>query len=149
MWSGIWSSSCGADSGNDPERKRCIVVDATRKWSARWYTNHSFEPSSFLLSPEMEEYDQREARLSSYGGSPSSAGSSATSASSGMLLPPVNREPEELPPLRAVKRKAEAERGSIDVVEPEDFLPPSNVNAIEAAIIAGSAHEEEVPQRCR
>lgn len=137
MWRGMRSAGRSAGSDDDEERKRCVAADAARKRSARRYTNRGLELPASLLRRETEEYDRRQARLSG-------AGSSRTP------LPPVKREAEELPPLRAVKREPEAERPRAGVVGPEDYLPPSEADAIEAAILARSAREEEeVAQRRR
>ncbi|KAE8817991.1 hypothetical protein D1007_04350 [Hordeum vulgare] len=103
MWRGIWISGHGTDGGQDPERKRYVAAEAARKWSARQYTNRGLEPPSSLLRRKVKEYRWQ---------APPICGNSSSAAMSRphMPLPPVKREPGELPPLRAVKREAEAER---------------------------------------
>ncbi|KAE8804662.1 nitrate reductase [Hordeum vulgare] len=59
-----------------------------------------------------------------------------------MPLTPVKREREEVLPLRVVKREPER-RGVIGM---EDYLPPTEVDAIEAVILARRAWEEDEEQ---
>ena len=47
-----------------------------------------------------------------------------------MPLLPVNKEAEELPLLRAVKRESKAERPRASVIGPEDCLPPPRLSAL-------------------
>lgn len=92
-----------------------------RKRSAHRYTNRGLEPPASLLRRETEEYDRRQARL--YG-----------ACSSRTPLLPVKREAKELPPLRAVKRKPEA-----DAIEA--ILERS---AQEAKVAQGPRRDEEI-----
>ncbi|KAE8800583.1 hypothetical protein D1007_23811 [Hordeum vulgare] len=90
-------------------------------------------PSS-LLRRETEKYDRARGRLFYGVGSRSS-------------LIPVKREPEELPPVRTMKREPEAEAGpkrrAGGVVGSEDFLLLAETDAILPAMLAHSAGKEE------
>ncbi|KAE8795440.1 putative ATP-dependent helicase C23E6.02 [Hordeum vulgare] len=136
----------GRRDNGDTEQRHCVIADAERKRSALQYTNHGLSPTPFILRREMEEYDHARGRLFSGAGNSSGASSSRSS------LTRVKREPEELSPLRAVKRELEAdaepERRAGGVVGPEDFLPSAEADAFEAAILTRNVWEEE-EQQCR
>ncbi|KAE8801642.1 hypothetical protein D1007_22671 [Hordeum vulgare] len=75
----------------------------------------------------------------------SDADSSFGASSNRSPLTQIKRESKELPLLRAVKREPEAdttlERQGSGIIG--DFLPPAGADAIESAILARSAREEE------
>ncbi|KAE8805234.1 hypothetical protein D1007_18635 [Hordeum vulgare] len=103
--------------------------------------NYGFLSPLLLLCRKIEEYDRARQRIFS------ATRSSCWASSSRSSLTPVKRELEELSPVCAVKREPEAttgpERRAVAVLGLEDFLHPTEADAILAAMVTRSAREEE------